>query len=353
MVQQQTQFECIISDADTFLLRAAKAVEEDYIMATNKHNGESREFKNKTVFYGHWAKKDKGELRDWSSFLGCDHLTADDFEIEECVRLIDDIDDHLKEAEKQFDMAVGRLKRTGYADDYKLLLGGEGNFRYECAKRLPYKGERKDKPLIFQELKELIFEKYKHKVVISNGIESDDTAAIYGWENFLHYNKTGVWKYILAYIDKDLDQIVSPSFNPDKPDKGIQYQTPVGAARCLAIQMLMGDLGTDNIAGVPNLTEEIQEKHSLGKTRGVGKATAEKLLAESETPKEFFQVVVDCYKSYYGDEPKPFVTHTGEEVTWTWLDYLQDSAKLLYLQRSEGEDYSVTTTLDKLGVDYK
>jgi len=39
-------------------------------------------------------------------------------------------------------------------------------------------------------------------------------------------------------------------------------------------------------------------------------------------------------------------------LMWDYLDFLQDSAQLLYLRREEGEMYHVCTTLDKLGIEY-
>lgn len=103
---------------------------------------------------------------------------------------------------------------------------------------------------------------------------------------------------------------------------------------------------------MPNFTKEIQEKYQLGGTRGIGRATALKYLEGCETIRDLFERVVEAYKSYYGIEKQELVSHDGKALMWDWLDYLQDSAQLLYLRREEGEMYHICTTLDKLGIGY-
>lgn len=351
---ENPHFEKLICDADTWLLRAAKVVEQNYVIVRNKKTGVEKRFKNQTEFWGHHKKKEGGWLADTVDFLNVPAwVKPEHFEIEECVELNPDITDHLKEAEKHFDFAVGRAKKLVDADDYLLLIGGVGNFRYECAKRQPYKGERKAKPLVFAELKELITTKYKNKIELCNGIEADDQAGIYAWQNYQNYLKTKQWKYCFSYIDKDLNMLISPSVNPDKPEQGIHYQTPLEAARCFASQCLTGDR-TDHIAGVGKIGEEFYQDLNLKcRSGGVGKATALQILEDCTTPKQMFERVIAAYKNSFGTEPHAFTTHTGEEIEWTWIDYLQDSARLLWMMRTPEDVYDIRVTLDRLGVDYK
>ena len=343
-------YNTLILDSDTFLVRAAKAVQQDYVEIENKQTGVKREFPNQTEFWGHWKKKQGGWLAQTNSFIGTS-VSADVFEVEECARLSPEIVDHLGEAERMFDIFVGSAKNLGLAEDYKLIIGGEENFRYEAAKLLPYKGQRKPKPLIFLELKQLIIEKYKSKIVVCDGIEADDYCSILGWENFKHYKSTGDWKYVLGYIDKDLDMIIGPHMNPDKPSEGVSVTSPIDAAKSFATQLLTGDVLTDNIQGLPNFTDEFRVKYSLRKTRGVGRASADALLKDC-SPREMFRRVAEAWRAYYGEEKRIVIGHTGEELQWNWLDYLQDSARLLYLLREHGEEYHITTTLKRFGIGY-
>lgn len=343
-------------DADTPVLRAALSIQNNYIIVTHNESGWEKRFDNQTKFWGHWKNKAGGWLKDKNTkneTQGKPLVSPDDFTIEECSELNPEIDNHLEKAIEQFDYFVGKVKKLPFVEDYVLGIGGEGNFRKQTAKILPYKGLRKDKPLLFMEVKEAIIQKYSRKVVVVNDEEVDDWCGIKGFENYKHYLRTGEWKYVIGFVDKDLEQIISPQFNylDDKPE--IFIPTPEQSAMAFCVQCLAGDKGTDNIQGLPNFTEEIREKYSLGKTKGIGKATAVKYLEGSESIKEMFERVVEAYKSYYGVDKEKFTSWDDQEYMWNWLDYLQDNAHLLWLRREEGEMYQITKTLDKLGVNYE
>jgi hypothetical protein len=351
------KFKLTLADWDTVLFRAAKFVQEDYIIATHKASGHKKEFKNKTEFYGHWKSKSGGWLAQRNKARverDLEPFAPEDFAIEECARLNPEIDDHLGEAEKTFDFAVGALKKAVDSEDYRLAIGGEGNFRYAIAKQLPYKGHRKDKPLLFTEFRDFIIRKYKSKIIIVDGMEADDYCSKVGWENYHNFLKTGEWDICLAYIDKDLDMIISPSFNYDDSPPEVRIPTPFDAAMCYAVQLLAGDKGTDNIPGLPNFSEKTKEKYSLGNTKGIGVATAQKYLRDCETIKEAFERVVEAYKSYWGTKATKFIDHTGEvHEKWNWKDYLQDNARLLWMYRDDTCEYDIfEDTLKPLKVKY-
>lgn len=229
-------------------------------------------------------------------------------------------------------------------------ISGQGNFRYDCAQQLPYKGKRASKPLLYTELKQAIAEKYQRKAEVVDGQEVDDWCAIKGAENYRHFKKTGEWKWVLSFLDKDLKQIISPQFNYTLDDPEVIIPTDFEAARHFCIQLLSGDIATDNIPGLPNFSEDVRDKYSLGKTKGIGMATAEKFLYSSQSIKELFERVVEAYRGFYGDDKHEFTTWRGEKVMWNWLDYLSDSAKLLRLRAYEGEDYQIENTLKRLGI---
>lgn len=345
----------MLLDADTPVFKASKSVQQDYIMVTRKSDGATKRYKNKTEFWGHHKKKEGGTLAHNNSIRaekGLPPNKAEDYDVEECAELVPEIDNHVEYAVEQFDRFVGKMKALDIAEDYRLGIGGEGNFRYNIAKQLKYKGARKDKPLLFLEIKEAIIKKYRNKVVVVDQEEVDDWCSIKGAENYKHFLKTGEWLYVIGYLDKDLKQIVSPQFNYDDQFPEVSIPTPFEAARYFTGQCLSGDLSTDNIIGLPNFTKEIQDKYSLGATRGIGKATAIKYLEGCTTIKELFERVVEAYKSYYGTDKQELMSHDGEALLWDWLDYLNDSAQLLYLRREEGEMYHICTTLNKLGINY-
>lgn len=348
-MDKQTKFEKIILDGDTPLFRAAKSVEEDYVIVTSKADGTQREFKTLTEFYGHHSKKSGGQL-EIDNLSNGTMLTHEDFEYEQLVRLKPSIKagKHLEKALESFHKFIGTLEKTGYADELEIAIGGSKCHRHGLANVLKYKGERAEKPLLFQEVREAIVDQYPVAIRICDGLEADDYLSIKGYESFLEYKKTGVWKYLLAFIDKDILMAISPSIDFYNLNKGIYYQTPAGGATCFASQLLSGDKSTDNILGLPNFTDEIREKYGLRKAKGIGKATALKLIEGCDT-KEQFRRVAEAYKSYYGDSDK-FTSWRGEELTYSWLDHLQETAYLIWMQRSEGDLIDMEEFLSKMGV---
>jgi len=339
---KQTVFDLIICDFDTPLFQAAKNVQEDYVLVTNKVTGKTwewSEFRNKTEFQG---RNRTGEVGGWleaiNNFLGTS-LTRDDFEIEHLVRLKKDIINHLEEAEKQFAYEVKRIKDLGVAKDYKLCIGGEHNFRYEAATILPYKGERKEKPILFSTLRDKVLAQYKSKLVIAENCEADDVLGIYGTENQAIFRKTGKYKYLLAYIDKDIKQIWGPTLFLNKKEEGIKFLTPFEAAHHFAFQCLKGDLSVDNIQGLPDLAPEIREKYGVKKGKGCGEAGALKVLETCTEVKDIFERVIECYKAHYLTEYK---------------FYLRENAQLLWMQRKKDQRFDIFTDLfDKLNINYE
>ena len=349
------KFKLLLADWDSPLFRAAKGVQQDYVEVKHIKSGNVKEFENKTKFYGHWKKKAGGWLaaqNEEREAAGKPLMSPDDFEITECARLHPEIHNHLEEAMNSFDFSVGRLKKSVDAEEYKLVIGGEGNFRYEAAKQAPYKGGRTDKPLIFSDLKEAVIKKYRSKIVVVNGREADDYCSALGYKNYRNFCKTGIWDMCLGFIDKDLKMIISPSINYDDDKPEVVVPTAFDAAKYYALQLLMGD-STDNIPGLSGISDELGEKYGIKSSRGVGSATANGLLESCEEIKDLFDRVVEAYKSHYGEEEHDFTLHTGEVERWTWQNYLQDNANLLWMHRKASCKYDIfKDTLTPLGVDY-
>lgn len=352
-------YETCYVDFDTVLFRSAKMLQEDYIVVTNKR-GKKKEFKNVTSFYGRGKARDGGWIGEQNkerAEKGLPLISASDYTIETAARVKECPEPNMTIIEyglSQIDYKVGDIKKASKARDYVLGIGGLlPNFRYDAAHIIPYKGERKAKPILFLELRDAFIQKYKNKVLIAkDGLEMDDEISIKGWESYKHFLKTGVHKYVIAFVDKDLRMTPCPSFNYDKVEEGISSPTIMECARAFAAQILSGDLSTDNILGLPNLNPEFCEKYGLAKPRGVGKATALQILEGCETVKEMYERVVEAYRTFYGEDEFEFTSHRGETSKRTWLDMLKENAILLYMLRdySEAGCYDITVTLKRLGV---
>lgn len=349
-------------DFDTVLFRAAKSLQEDYIVVTRKSGGKwSKEFSGVRKFYGFSNKtKDGGwikEQNDKRELAGKPLISADDFDIEFLSRLkaLPEQQNHVEEGLTQIDFKVGSIKKYMDAEDYVLVIGSlVKTYRFDVAKIVPYKGERKAKPILFMELREAFLNKYKNKVMIArDGLEADDEVSIVGWKSYKQFLKTGEYPYIISYVDKDIAMTPCPAFNYDETDCPIRTPTILECARKYAGQLISGD-NVDNIKGLPSVSPEFAKKYGFRRMSGIGKATALELVEGCNTPKELYSRVVEAYKSHYGEEPFEFTSFDEEVSVRTWLDMLRENASLLYMCRSfkEANNYDIEDTLKRLGVDY-
>lgn len=179
------------------------------------------------------------------------------------------------------------------ADSYEAFLTGKNNFRYDIAKTVPYKGNRKDakKPKHYEALRSYMVKRLG--AVIVDGQEADDEVAI-------RMTKEPD-KYMLVGVDKDLRQIPGWHHNPVKAQT--EYIDEFEAYKSFAIQMLTGDR-VDNIPGL----------------QGIGPIKAAKALKEATTKEELLQKVWKQYQEKEHD-----------------LEYLTEQGQLLWLRRYEGE----------------
>src|SRR5690606_18010061 len=202
-------------------------------------------------------------------------------------------------------------------------------------------------------LKEDVFSQYKKKIHVANGVESDDVCGMYAAKNQDIFLRTGTYPYVLCFEDKDLKQLWGPWIHFGRKEEGIQWITPLEAATHFAAQLLKGDKAVDNIQGLPDLAIETREKYSLRKGKGCGDVAAETILRGCKDIKEVFTRVVDTYKLYYGEEVHEVKTHRGETLKYTWKDFLNENARLLFMLRTEDVNWDIFSgLLDRLGVGY-
>ena len=351
----------VVIDADTILFKAAKGLQENFI--TVRHNVKTtwtKEFKNVTTFYGRKKDRSGGWIAQMNKERAEDkQISASDFTIEEGARVINPDNYAFSDINKKIEQI---MTATG-CKDFILAIGGDSNFRYDVAQMTPYKGERKAKPIQLPVIVGWVKERYAGKIVmtegeevaqlvVADGEEADDVIAQYAHKDFLHHRATGEHIYVISYIDKDIDMCIAPSCNYDKLDLGIRVQTPYGAAKCFCSQMLKGD-STDNIPGLPNITPEIGEAYGIPVRSGIGPATIDALFVNANTVKKLFEVVVECYKSWYGEEEVEFVNYEGEVSTRRWINYLWENCQLLWMRREKGVEYPIRQTLTKMGIEWE
>jgi hypothetical protein len=91
---------------------------------------------------------------------------------------------------------------------FKVYLTGDGNFRYDVAVTVPYKGNRRDtkKPEFLPDARDYLVEDYG--AVVSSGEEADDLIAIEATKLGPHT--------IIASVDKDFLQVPCVHYNTNK-----------------------------------------------------------------------------------------------------------------------------------------
>ena len=179
------------------------------------------------------------------------------------------------------------------ADEYKAWITGKSNYRYDIAKTVPYKGNRKDvqRPKHYEALREHLVK--RHEAILTVGEEADDTVAIESTKML-----DNCW---IVHVDKDLDQLQGWHYNPVKDER--YYVNAFTAYKSFCIQLLTGDR-TDNIPGL----------------QGIGPKKAEKALKDAKTQQELLEAAWSKY----------------EELGYT-LEYFTEQGQLLWLRRYEGE----------------
>ena len=179
------------------------------------------------------------------------------------------------------------------ADSYEAFLTGKNNYRYEIAKTVPYKGNRKDakKPKHYDALREHMITRLG--AVVVNGQEADDEVAI-------RMTKEPD-QYLLVGVDIDLRQIPGWHHNPHKAQT--EYIDEFQAYKSFCLQLLTGDR-VDNIPGL----------------EGIGPKKAAKALQDATTKKDLLRAAFEKYQE---------LGHS--------LDYFTEQGQLLWLRRTEGE----------------
>jgi hypothetical protein len=196
-----------------------------------------------------------------------------------------------------------------------IVLTGPGNFREKIAKQRPYKGNRDaaHKPYWYQAIRDYLTGRWDARVV--SGREADDECSIVAWG----MHNDGDNAYVVATIDKDLDQI--PGLHYDYRQKVFYYVDPSNASRAFWVQALAGD-ATDNIPGC----------YKIGMTKA--EAVIDKVIdscgGQWPLPSEFWNVILEQYKLSKERNGCPYAEGDAREVAI-------ETARLVYMQRRERE----------------
>lgn len=143
---------------------------------------------------------------------------------------------------EQMDDFIRNLLKDVGADNFSLYLTGKGNFRFETATILPYKGQRdkSHRPKQYAALREYLLSVWDAKLV--QGMEADDACGIDAYRQKDLGNE-----YVVCSIDKDLLMLEGKHFNYKR--KEFYEVDETQAWQTFYLQTLTGD-SSDNIPGL-------------------------------------------------------------------------------------------------------
>lgn len=211
-------------------------------------------------------------------------------------------------------------------EDYTVYIGGKGNFRDEIAISAGYKATRpKRKPTAYDDIRDYLVR--EHDAIMVDGMEADDAVSIELYADFKENPSQETAKVVLSSLDKDLNNTPGLHYHPKKGT--FSWITQRQADRHFLFQLLTGDR-VDNIQGLPNLPVSYLIAKGAGSRtlKGIGEATAKKLLRGTATAYEARDVVLDCYFEWGASEGLNF-----RQV----MSYLEEQAILLWMVREVDE----------------
>jgi hypothetical protein len=338
-----------VIDGDYIKFAAASAGEKRTIIVHHEDWEEPKEFSNRTEFWGQ-GKAIGGWLEEHNvgrELQGLEPYTKEDFTIED-TQTAEDLPNVLHTAKM---MLVSALSGLGVVK-YELYIGEGESWRVGRSKLKKYKGQRTEliKPIHLKAVAEYMEERLGAVVInqpYGDGVlEVDDYVIMRSVE--LAKQKVDS---IVAAIDKDAFSQPVKVYNPNKPELGVIDCRQLGRLRLDSKGDVRG-FGRKHLYWqcLSNDTADNYAANAQSKIRW-GAKTAYKALVDCETDKECFEALVAGFKKLY-PSPITFECWTGEEVTMTWLDCLQELFDMARMLRFEGDEVKVKDVLDKMGVEY-
>ena len=178
-----------------------------------------------------------------------------------------------------------------------LFLTGKGNFRYDIAKRVPYKSRPANKPFHYKNIKAYIKGMYDYRE--SEGMEADDLMAICQTEG----SKQGGVPTIICSRDKDLRQVEGWFYSwecGNQPSYGPMLHDSLGSLSLSADGKKLSGTGQSFLHSQCLTGDTVDSIPGLGGRTGPVKAY--KILKDCKTVEELHIAVLSSYTNMYGEE---------------------------------------------------
>lgn len=305
-----------VIDADFIKYACACAGEKRTVLVTHKPTGRTKEFANRTEFYGHHAKKSGGWLAEVNAKRTSPFL-VDEFEFED-IQTADKIENVLHSTKLYYESVWKAIE----AKRHKGFIGKGESFRVERSTILKYKGNRSTiKPIHLETVSDYMERILKCEVVTS--IEADEAVVIEAY---------GKKDHVVCGIDKDGYSQKVFLYNPNRHEEGIVDCTGFG-------KMWLDSKNNVRAIGEMSLAYQVSSEDTIdnfcaNSASDVtwGSKSAYKKLKDCKNREELWTTVEDIYKYLY-PEPKVFKGWRGDNLKITWDYVLQENFDLSRMWR--------------------
>lgn len=311
----------LLVDFDTALVSAAAVQQQNTINVVHIKSGKEKPFNNRTEFKK-WLK----ENPKWK---------AEDFIVEDVAEQIGEV----SWAVNALKQKMFAIKNSAPVKSVKFVIGGpHGNFRDTVARIQPYKGQRGDKPLLFNAIKKSILKHCSGDVIQpQTNIETDDLVSVYLYEEI---EKGEDSERAISSPDKDLKMCVGWQTDANDWNAPAHYVDDFTGFYNHCWQSLRGD-SIDNIMGIPHGVPSVKERFGLRAGKGFGETAATKCLADCTTKEELAKRVAWVYKETFQDG---LVIPSGD--TLSWVEVMDENMQLLKMLDYEGQVYKFSEEWD-------
>lgn len=329
-----------IIDLDPVVYSCASVGEERYIEVEHLPSGRITEFANKTTFWGRRRDRSEGWLGDLNKERvekGLTPFSPKEFNIVEKQRVKEDVRNVFHSAKLTIHGYLDAVKANSYMG---FVDSGKPSFRVERSTLIEYKGNRKDtlKPLLRDDVKDYLI-KHQNAVASPDHIESDDMVVI----EALKYGKG---EAVVVSIDKDILGNPVLSYNPNKPELGIQDGDQFG-------NLFLDAKG--KVRGIGRLfkywqiiTQDDTDNYKANCHSDVkwGEKSGYNALKDVQNDKDAWKVMYDTFNLLY-PEPKIITSWKGDEIEIDSLYCFQELFDLVHMLRHPKDRVDVADVLKK------
>ena len=337
-----SKFKTAVWDFDYIRYAVGFASEKRSIKVVHKQSGDEWDFKSRTEFYGRTRAKDGGALAEINKSRDIPYV-LDEFEILD-VQIPEPVEFCLHSAKQ-------KIESTNKILDVKNIIGYHGvgeSFRVGASTILGYKQTRLGalKPIHIDAITEYLVKKYKS--IPCEGLEADDWCII---------SAIGKKDHVVASHDKDCLGCAVYSFNPTKPELGIQNGNCFGG---LWLEEKINSKGKveKTVRGIGRMffywqvcaqdTVDNYAAHSASQVKW-GELSAYEALKDCKNDNEALAAVVGVYKHLY-PAPSKVVGWRGDILSIDWNYVLSENWVMARMLRKPDENLTAEMVFCKLGL---